>query len=101
MHGKQSVGSLLPPCPRTIRPSAVLFHVFRKSITTEIGVCRASYCQYRSVTCFANQFLYPPVQQLAHIEFIFRRTCNFVTPPKLLELFAAFSQHSTHPSVTT
>ena len=52
-----------------------------------------------SVTCFENQFLYPPVQQLAHIEFIVRRTCNFVDPAELLELFAGFAQHSQNSTI--
>jgi len=43
-----------------------------------------------SVPLFENELLYTPVQQLAHIELIVRRTCNFVNPSELLELFARF-----------
>src|SRR5215831_17727430 len=37
---------------------------------------------------FENQLLYPPIQQLGHVEFGLRRTRDFVNPTELLELFA-------------
>src|SRR5215469_2732163 len=46
-----------------------------------------------------NQFLYPPVQQLGHVKFIQGRTCDFVNPSELLQLFAGFSQNSENSSV--
>lgn len=50
---------------------------------------------------FENELLYAPVQQLAHIKFIFGRTCNLVNPPELLELFTGFPQHSQNFTVKT
>src|ERR1700730_3844007 len=43
-----------------------------------------------------NQFLHAPIQQLADIEFVFRRARDFVDPTKLLELLAGLAEYSHH-----
>src|SRR5579872_1445741 len=72
-------------------------------ILSGMGIFRQSGRRTRglSVMRFENELLYAPVQQLAHIKFIFGRTCNLVNPPELLELFTGFPQHSQNFTVKT
>ena len=50
--------------------------------------------QEKLVSGFQDQLLHAPVQQLSDVQFVFRRTGNFVNPSKLLELLARLARAS-------
>jgi hypothetical protein len=43
---------------------------------------------------FQDQLLYTPIQYLAYVKLVFRRTGDLVYPPKLIELLTGFSEHA-------
>ena len=62
------------------------------STSVALELKKGSFWQFLvSLAGFEDQFLDSPVQEFAHVEFVFRRTRHLVHPAKLFELLAGFS----------
>jgi hypothetical protein len=86
-------GSILQTVAQLLR-AAMLGTVESRVNDTSALIHVKTSCQPRGpsdpilVTGFENEFLHAPIQQLADVEFVFRRAGNFMDPSELIELLA-------------